>query len=115
MTTVGLSHVVDLSALRITNSIETGKVMWVSQGKSVSIIRIRDNKKKLFQGYWTVNEQKPNEKVKPIGLEFENKTGKIIGLVEDSKKLSYWVTMNFKEKKKIVVPNSSLSAFGKLG
>lgn len=86
--------------------------MWVSHLKSVSIIRLKDNKKKVFQGYWVVNENLPNETLKLIGLEFENKTGKIIGLVEDSENKSHFITMNFKEKKKVVFPTSNLSPHG---
>ena len=105
-----MSHLVDIGSLRICNNPDTGKIMWISHYKSISIIRLRDNKKKVFHGFWTVNENLPKEKVKPIGLEFENKTGKIYGLVEDSSGNSYLITMNFKEKKKMVVPIASLCA-----
>ena len=86
--------------------------MWLSQSKSISIIRLKDNKKKVFQGYWVVNENMPDEIVAPIGLEFDNKLGKIYGLVEDSKKKSYFITMNFKEKKKMVYPISAINPNG---
>lgn len=87
--------------------------MWVSQSKSVAIIRLKDNKKKIFQGYWIVNEERPNEVLVPIGLEYENKTGRIVGLVNDSHNKPYFVFMNFKEKKKEVFPTSSLCSYCK--
>lgn len=88
--------------------------MWISQSKSISIIRLKDNKKKVFQGYWVVNENMPNETIAPIGLEFESKSGRIFGLVEDSQKKYYFITMNFKEKKKMVYPTSAINPNGKL-
>ena len=86
--------------------------MWVSAGKSISILRLRDNKKKVFQGFWSVNEEKPKDIVTPIGLEFEIKVGKIYGMVQDCEENSYFVTMNFKEKKKLIVPTSSICIYG---
>lgn len=99
--------------MRITNNLETGKVMWISQTKSVAIIRLKDNKKKVFQGYWIVNEERPNEVLVPIGLEYENRTGRIVGLVSDSQDKFHFIFMNFKEKKKEVFPTSSLCSYGK--
>ncbi len=90
----------DLSDVRINNNPDFGKIMWISQTKSVSIIRLRDNKKKAFTGFWSVNDNKPHEIVKPIGLEFENKNGKIYGLVQDSCLKYYFIMMYFKEKEK---------------
>lgn len=117
--------------MRINNNPDSGKVMWISQTKSVSIIRLRDNKKKAFQGFWNVNDNMPHETVKPIALEFENKTGKIYGLVRDSCRKYFFIMMYFKEKekekekekdkdkdkkkksKKNVIPTTNLSPHGR--
>ena len=114
---------VDLSALRINNNTDIGKIMWISQTKTVSIIRLRDNKKKAFTGFWNINENMPDETVKPIGLEFENRSGKIYGLVQDSYRKYYFIMMYFKEKekekdkkkksKKTVVPTSNICLHGR--
>jgi hypothetical protein len=120
-------NLVDLSVLRINNNPDIGKIMWISQTKTVSIMRLRDNKKKAFTGFWNINENRPDETVKPIGLEFENKSGKIFGLVQDSYRKYYFIMMYFKEKekekekekdkkkksKKTVVPTSNICLHGR--
>ena len=99
---------VDVSKVRVINSPESGKVIWLSNYNSISIIRLRDNKKKVFQGYWTVDEADPTAELTPIGVEFVNKTNLILGLVKDQESNYFWLSMNFKEKKKKIIPANTL-------
>lgn len=80
----------------------------MTTNNSITIIRLRDNKKKIFQGFWTISEEDLTAKLTPIGVEFINKTNLILGLVMDHDSNYYWLTMNFKEKKKKILPATTL-------
>lgn len=110
---VGYFEVADLSKVRVINSPESGKVVWITNNNSICVIRLRDNKKKVFQSYWTVNEENPSAKITPIGVEFVNKTNLILGLVMDHESNYFWLSMNFKEKKKKIIAAKTLTKDGR--
>lgn len=85
----------------------------MTANNSITIMRLRDNKKKMFAGFWNIKEDDSTAKLTPIGVEYVNKSNYIYGLVLDNEHQYYWLSMNFKGKKKII-PNSSLCKDGKL-
>ena len=91
--------------MRVWNNVESDKIVWPTGGDSVSMMRIKDSKRKVFKGFWRVGD-KSSGSLEAIGLEYMDNPKTIVGLVKTESKEYYWILLDTKSKERNEYPTS---------